>query len=228
MGRTFKAGACVLALGCLVASQADAKHALRATRCAGPSEVTAIAAASIQQQLMVAALTCNQVDSFNAFQTNFGPELRASDRTLMQMFLRLYGGGRGTAEYHAFKTRLANNSEMRSIHGNQDYCAAATLVFQAALAPAKPALSDFVSGVQVSDPSPVDSCQIQVTAGLQGAMVDTTITPRRKPAQFEDVALEVPAPPPPTTPASLTPAASPATTAPEEKKKSGWLSGIFN
>jgi hypothetical protein len=227
MGRTFKAGACVLALGCLVASQADAKHALRATSCADPSEVTAIAAASIQQQLMVAALTCNQVDNFNAFQTNFGPELRASDRRLMQMFLRLYGGGRGTAEYHLFKTRLANNSEIRSIHGNQDYCAAATLVFQAALAPAKPTLNDFVSGVQVSDPSPVDSCQMQVTAGLQGAMVDTTITPRRKPAQFEDVALEVPAPPP-TTPASLTPAASPATTAPAEKKKSSWLSGIFN
>src|SRR5215472_3563168 len=202
----FKVGVCAIAFVSLCAPTAIAKHS-RATKCAAPAEVTAIAATSIQQELMVAALTCNQITNFNAFQTNFGVELRASDHTLMQMFRRLYGG-RGEAEYHAFKTRLANNSEMRSIHGNQDFCTAAGLVFGAALAATKPTLSDFVSGVQVADPSPVNSCQMQVTLSLSGAMAAPAILPRQKPAQFQDISLPanpVPAPYIPTVDAAGSP-----------------------
>ena len=253
----FKAGACALAALSLCASAATAKHS-RSTKCAAPAEVTAIAATSIQQELMVAALTCNQVANFNAFQTNFGPELRTSDRTLMHMFQRLYGG-RGESEYHAFKTRLANNSEMRSIHGNQDFCTAAGLVFSAALATLKPSLSDFVSGVQVVDPSPVNSCQMQVTLSLSGAMAVPAILPRLKPAQFEDISLpsnsaaqpqlvpavqqsvmapnasgtSAPAAAGANTATAATTAATAASTtaqapADQPKKKKGFLSGIFN
>ena len=158
------------------------------------------------------------------------------------MFIRLYGG-RGEAEYHAFKTRLANNSEMRSIHGNQDFCSAAGLVFSAALAANKPALSDFVSGVQVVDPSPVNSCQMAVTLSLSGAMAVPAITPRQKPAEFQDISLPVQpsapqavpgvqqatagatTPPAPAANAAATPDAQPPT---EKPKKKGWLSGMFN
>ena len=164
MGREmFKRGVSALVLLSLMASQAEAKR-LHATHCATAAEVTAIAATSIQQELMVAALTCNQIANFNAFQTNFSAELRSSDRALMRMFMRLYGG-RGTAEYHGFKTRLANNSEIRSIHANSDFCTAAGNVFSAALAPVKPALRDVVSAVQIIDPSPVDSCKMEVVVG---------------------------------------------------------------
>ena len=150
----------------------------------------------------------------------------------MHMFVRLYGG-RGEAEYHAFKTRLANNSEMRSIHGNRDFCAAADLVFGAALAPAKPSLSDFVSGVQVEDPSPVDACQLTVTASLNGLLAVSPIFPRQKPAQFVDVSAPVEAPMTMQTaapqPTATTAATADASQKPDEpKKKSGWLSGIFN
>jgi hypothetical protein len=156
----------------------------RYSRCAQPTEVAAIQTASIQQELMVAALTCDLVAKFNSFQTSFGAELRVADRTLLRMFQRLYGSSRGQAEYHAFKTRLANNSEMRSIHGNHDFCAAAGLVFGAALAPVKPSLSDFVAGVQVMDASPVDSCEIKVAIGLQGALARPNVVPRIKPADL--------------------------------------------
>src|SRR5579862_9105886 len=127
MGRKVSAGvACVAGL-------AMAANAAAATRCAKPDEVTAIQAAMIQQELMVAALTCNEVEHFNAFQTNYGPELRASDARLLRMFRRLYGARRGEAEYHAFKTRLANHSSMRSIRDNTSYCRDARAVFDAAL-----------------------------------------------------------------------------------------------
>ena len=191
MRQLYKVGVCAIALTAFAASDAAAKHRIYAgsASCAQPSEVTAIQATSIQQELMVAALTCNQVENFNAFQTTFGPELRSSDHVLMRMFQRLYGGSKGEAEYHSFKTRLANNSEMRSIHGNRDYCTSAGLVFSAALAQAKPSLSDFVGGVQVEDASPVNSCEIQVAIGLQGAMAAPAVVPKPKPPEFADVAL---------------------------------------
>src|ERR1700722_15944020 len=82
------------------------------TKCAKPAEVTAIQAAAIQQELMVAALTCNEVTNFNAFQTSYSSELRSSAASLERKFKRFFGTNRGEAEYHAFKTRLANNSSM--------------------------------------------------------------------------------------------------------------------
>ncbi|HEX3809046.1 MAG TPA: hypothetical protein VHW02_05040 [Rhizomicrobium sp.] len=157
-----------------------------ASQCAKGDEVTAVQAASIQQQLMVAALTCNQITNFNAFQISYGPELRAADATLMKMFKRFYGGSHGEAEYHAFKTRVANDSEMRSIHDNPTYCQAATTVFTTALAPAKPTLAVFVSGVQIMEANPFDSCEIRVAASLPGATA-MMIVPKPKP-MMSDVA----------------------------------------
>ena len=155
--------------------------AAAAPRCARPDEVTAIQAAAIQQELMVAALTCNEVEHFNAFQTSFGPELREYDSKLERMFKRLYGSSRGEAEYHAFKTRLANHSSIRSIRDNASYCREAGLVFGAALTADKPSLSSFVAGIQVVEDSPVDSCQLRVQVGLAGAKAVPDVVPQPNP-----------------------------------------------
>jgi len=191
MGRTFTMGVCALAIAGLAATDAEAaKHARPSGRCAGPSEVSAIQTAAVQQELMVAALTCNQVDNFNAFQTSYSSELRSSDGTLLHMFTRLYGGSKGQAQYHAFKTRLANDSEMRSIHGNQAFCAATTQIFAAALAPSKPTLAEFVGGVPVEEASPVNSCEIQVATGLQGVQSAPLVLPKPRPPQPDDPPME--------------------------------------
>jgi hypothetical protein len=190
MGQTLKLGVCLLAITALAGTAAEARHSGNRVsgNCANSAEVSAIQTASVQQELMVAALTCNQIENFNAFQTGFGPELRTSDATLMRMFVRLYGGSKGQAEYHAFKTRLANDSEMRSIKANQQFCAATTQVFAAALAANRPTLSDFVAGVPVEgDASPVSSCQIQVAVGLQGLQVAPSVLPIPKPVEFQEV-----------------------------------------
>ncbi len=147
----WKLGASVAVLAALGVSGT----ATAGQKCARPTEVTAIQVAAIQQELMVAALTCHDVTNFNAFQTGYAKELRRSDRRLRHMFHRLFGS-RGDSQYHAFKTRLANNSSIRSIHDNAAYCKEAQLVFAAALTPQKPTLADFVSGVAVHDDSPVD------------------------------------------------------------------------
>jgi hypothetical protein len=57
-------------------------------------------------------------------------------------------------------------------------------VFDAALASNKPTLADFVSGVPVTDPSPVDSCEIKVAVGLVGAKVAPNVVPKPNPLRL--------------------------------------------
>jgi hypothetical protein len=232
MGRLTSAGLIALATG-LLATSAFARSG--AQKCAQPDEISAIQAAAIQQELMVAALTCDQITNFNTFQVNFGPELRSSDAKLEHMFKRLFGAGAGEAQYHAFKTRMANDSSINSIHDNATYCHTASTVFAAALTPAKPALTDFVAGIPVTEASPVDSCEIRVANGLAGASAQV-IVPKPNPlrlAAMDAPMTQMPAPaavapvatapqPAPTTPAPADPAKD------QDKKSSGWFSGIFH
>ncbi|HEX3651452.1 MAG TPA: hypothetical protein VHU18_01365 [Rhizomicrobium sp.] len=127
--------------------------------CAKPEEVSAIQTAAIQQELMVAALTCNEISRFNAFQTGYAPELRASDATLARMFKRLYGPRGGEAAYHSFKTKLANDASIRSIHDNPSYCQEAGSWLSGALVPSKPALFAFANSIQVTiQARPAEAC----------------------------------------------------------------------
>lgn len=153
---------------------AVASAAAQSPTCVKSEEVFPIDTAIIQQELMVAALTCHEVNRYNAFQTGFGPELRDSDARLMRVFARLYGS-RGEAQYHAFKTKAANQAEMRSIHDNAGYCAEAGSLLSAALQPMKPALVTFVSASQaVIVERPVQLCVSfgpQVTEAAAGTAV---------------------------------------------------------
>ncbi len=203
MGGRIGGGAVVLAM------LAAGSTALAGTaKCARPDEVTAIQAATIQQELMVAALTCNDITRFNAFQTGYGRELRSSDGALERMFKRLYGSRQGESEYHGFKTRLANNSSIRSIHGNSDFCREAAQVFDAALGPERPGLADFVSGIEVFEQSPIDSCQLRVAVGLAGAKSVPNVVPKPNPMRLAALAAPSEAPsapqPPSAPPASAT------------------------
>ena len=183
MGSAWKAGAVALAtvVAANTAVARPTRSAAPSPKCAKADEVSAIQAAAVQQQLMVAALTCNEISRFNTFQTNFGPELRASDATLARMFKRLYGA-RGEAEYHAFKTRLANDSSIRSIHDNVNYCQQAGALFTSALLPAKPTLVSFVSVVQVVEESPVNSCELRVAVATPSGLPATAASSETAPA----------------------------------------------
>ena len=223
----------------------SATAGLAGPKCARPDEVTAIQAAAVQQQLMVAGILCNDTANYNAFQTSFSREMITSDRRLLNMFHRLYGWRKGEAEYNAFKTRLANASSERSNQDRAGYCREADSIFAAALVPQRPTLAAFVSSVKIEDDSPVDSCQIHVAPGLDEAAAAPSILPTpnplrvaalsvapapSEPAATPAAAVPVPAQATALTPAAATPAASqaaadkPAQTA----KKHGWFSHLFN
>lgn len=99
------------------------------TYCARAKEITALKTAAMQQELMVAALTCHQADLYNRFVTGHRTALRRSDRVLRHYFAR-HGG---MAAYHTYKTHLANTASLASIHDNKGYCARTRAMFHDAL-----------------------------------------------------------------------------------------------
>jgi hypothetical protein len=191
MGIAKKAGICAAAM--VIASAQVAQ----AAGCASPSELTAVQVSAVQQELTDAALTCGQtaVSNFNRFQTVFGKELRRSDTIMLAMFKRMYGGMRGNAAYDSYKTRAIAHAEQRRIKpgAHENFCKSANIVFAAALAPDKPVLEDFVSGVPVNEASPVDVCQIKVAITLQGVQAGPAIQPTPRPALPGDTAAAAPA-----------------------------------
>ncbi len=126
-------------------------------KCARPAEELSVRVAAVQQRLMVAALTCNDVADFNRFQRGYLERLRQSDQHLQMFFRRIYGA-RGESRYYSFKTRLANDDSMLSIHNNPAYCKAANDAFAAMKAQDRPSLSEFVEALPMKDPGPVPSC----------------------------------------------------------------------
>jgi hypothetical protein len=99
-------------------------------RCAQPEEAMALNTAAIQQQLMVAALSCHQTRLYNRFVSSYRGELQRSDAVLLHYFAARHGG---KAAYHSYKTKLANAASLESLH-DRHFCVEAHAVFHAALA----------------------------------------------------------------------------------------------
>ena len=100
------------------------------------------------------------------------------------MFKRAERRRAGNAAYDAYKTRAIAHAEQRRIKpgAQANFCRTADIVFAAALAPDKPVLEDFVSGVPVNEANPVDSCEIKVAVTLQGVQAGPDIAPTPRPA----------------------------------------------
>ena len=156
-----------------------------ASRCASSAEISAVQVSAVQQELTDAALACGPgaVVNFNRFQTVFQKELRRSDAVLLSMFKRLNGVAKGNAAYDAYKTRAIAHAEQRRTKpgAHESFCAAAQIVFEAALAPDKPVLEDFVAGVPVEEKTPVDTCEISVGVALQGVAAGPSVMPTPRP-----------------------------------------------
>ena len=144
--------ASTLALAAFAASTGDAWASRGA--CIAPRDATSLEVAAVQQQLMVAALTCGATSRYNQFVTSYQPELQASDATLMSFFKHR---GAGAAGYHAFKTRLANEASLRSSHSPEGYCSAASAAFDDALSGNK-SLDIFVAAQPMAFSMPYSVC----------------------------------------------------------------------
>jgi len=108
--------------------------------CATETDMAAFRTAAVQQQLMVAALTCHDIDAYNRFVVAYRPELQKSDADLKAYFIRQ---GDET-QYDTFKTKLANLSSLSDIANGPAYCANAGAAFDMALR-SRQSLASFVA-----------------------------------------------------------------------------------
>jgi len=130
--------------------------------CARADDIYALRAAAIQQRLVVAALNCQAADRYNKFVVAYRKDLRASDLALQRFFRRLNGPA-GDADYHAFKTRLANASANESADARQMYCASAEATFADALGGKTKSLRIFVSDKPTEAEAVYTPCPVQAT-----------------------------------------------------------------
>jgi hypothetical protein len=143
-----------------------------AAGCVRPDEMNALKAAAIQQKLMVAALSCDAAQLYNKFVVAYRKDLQASDHALQNFFRRL-NGKTGTADYHAYKTRLANASSMQSIGNMPEYCASAKSAFDSALNTTKISLRDFISGQDAVVDDRFAPCEVRTARTAKAPRVKT-------------------------------------------------------
>jgi hypothetical protein len=141
MKTVLKGAATIMAL-CGMMGQALASGA-----CARGDEAMALKTAAMQQELMVAALYCNDVGLYNRFVVSYQHDLQSSDAALLSFFVHGHGGA---SAYHTYKTNLANDFSLSGLHGMQAYCSTANAAFGAALNPSGPStLAGFISAQDV-------------------------------------------------------------------------------
>jgi hypothetical protein len=138
--------------------------------CARAPDLVALQVAALQQQLMVAALTCDDVPLYNSFVTAYQKDLVASDQALQAFFDR-FGSEEGTPAYHSFKTKMANLYSARSASDKKRYCAATRAIFAPALKAEKVSLTAFAMSQPSTVSEPYTNCGDTVAGG---AMITRT------------------------------------------------------
>ena len=177
MRKMVKTGAAALMLVCMGGNVYAA--AATASGCARPADMNALKTAAMQQRLMVAALSCGESQSYNQFVRSYQTELQASDKNL-QTYFRRVNGKTGTADYHAYKTRLANASSMAVINDSVGYCASAKASFEEALG-SKVQLVAFTSQAVIDQrfvPCPITTASVSDDTAKKAP-----VAPRTRPAQ---------------------------------------------
>ncbi len=149
MRTAMKTAGSVLALFAMVG------QSWAAGSCARPTEAMALKTAAMQQELMVAALYCNDVGLYNRFVVSYQHELQDSDAALLGYFQHGHGG---SSAYHAYKTALANDFSLSGLHGMQAYCSAAKNRLRLGAQSRRPALARLVHLMQRVDTEGYAAC----------------------------------------------------------------------
>jgi hypothetical protein len=152
-------------------------NAAAADRCTASEAVRTLKVAELQEQLMVAALTCHDVRDYNRFVLSYRPELQASDRAMLHFFMRQDGAGPGDRAYNAFKTRLANVSALNSNADNAAFCGAAADAFNQAFE-GQVSLAELAMSEPAYVPLPIAGCSDAVETAHRDPAADDEVSRR--------------------------------------------------
>jgi hypothetical protein len=128
-----------------------------AQTCAAPDDERALQVRVLQTELMVAALSCQQQDPYNAFVTRFQPVLAVHGKALKKYFKRIYGGS-STVQLDEFVTRLANEASLRGMRDLRGFCGDSLTLFKSIEAVETTGLERFVAGWERRDVHGVLPC----------------------------------------------------------------------
>jgi hypothetical protein len=167
----------------------------------------ALKTAAVQQELMVAGLTCHADAAYNRFVLADQPQLQKSDAELMDYFRNRDGSEAG---YDSYKTKLANlAANKESIEGN-GFCAETARVFRASEGVP---LKDFIAGQHLLIAAP-ESCAVKFDMVEDAEVAGPSYALPAAPYGAPNLAATLPsAPPSPALPASSTAALPSSSTA---------------
>jgi hypothetical protein len=166
-----------------VAAMFTVEGAMAGERCASPKDYTSLKLAALQQELMVAALTCHETRSYNRFVLGYRPQLQRSDRAMLAFFKKRDGAAAGDAHYNSYKTKLANDAMLQENADSDGFCDMARAAFQTAFENRGP-LNAWVTQQRVSVEIPYEDC-----SNTQAA-----VTPRHRHAAFASASWDDEAP----------------------------------
>jgi hypothetical protein len=126
----------------------------RAAELCDMGSAAALKTAAVQQELMVAGLTCHADAQYNRFVLANRPELQLSDSALMNYFRQRDGNEAG---YDSYKTKLANLAANKSSAPGNSFCNATARAFQASQ---DVPLDDFIAGQHLLIAAP-ESCAVK-------------------------------------------------------------------
>jgi hypothetical protein len=112
---------------------------------------------------MVAALTCGERPSYNAFAKRFRSQLVAHGTNLRGYFRRSYGSA-GETHLNHFVTELANAASQRSLSDPAAYCRDAARRFAAILALEPKQLLSYVAHQPHIDSHGISPCRMSADA----------------------------------------------------------------
>ena len=114
----------------------------------------------LKSALMVAALSCNQQDQYDAFMTSFHPHILSAQHTLDAYFHKASGPYSGQKMEDNFITLLANNQSDEGIAAGSNFCLNSQAEFSAVLTLKTPEDLDHF----VTDQAPLDVTTVASTS----------------------------------------------------------------
>ena len=129
VSRALRAGAVGLVLTAAVSVSGVAQACLGVV---APEHTLALSVRTLQSDLMVAALSCNERDRYNAFAVQYRGKLQKYGGELKAYFNKLHGDS-ATREINSYVTDLANYAAVRHAQDRNAFCGGAESAFRALL-----------------------------------------------------------------------------------------------
>ncbi len=131
---------------------------IASAQCVNPADATALEVTGLKTRLMVAALTCQANDKYDAFVTRFRPELVSQERALGTYFNRGHGRN-GTKQKDDYVTQLANSESQIGNRQGTLFCNRSLPIFEEVMAlRSTQELQAYAGAKSVSQPIPAAGC----------------------------------------------------------------------